>query len=195
MRVIALLGLLIFISCAPQWVNEDLQNEKRPIDFKEAATKQDAVVDSVQVAREDIQPTKPASLSPSIRMKKDVFERFRKEIQKFWQAPYVWGGASPQGTDCSGMIMTIYRNAAHIKIPRNSRLMWQKGDDVRDKELQMGDLVFFNDNTRGNYPSHVGLYIDNGVFIHATSSRGVTTDMLTEEYYKNRYIGARRFLD
>jgi len=192
MRVILLFIVLIFISCAPQWVNEDIANDTEPDDVETVEPKQEAAPDTVDIVEPEKQPVKSAL---SIQMEPDVFERFKAEIQKFWQAPYVWGGASPQGTDCSGMIMTIYRNAADIKIPRSSRLMWQKGDNVYRDELRMGDLVFFNDNPLRNYPSHVGLYIDNGVFIHASSSKGVTTDKLADDYYKDRYIGARRFLD
>jgi hypothetical protein len=185
MRIFVLLLLILFygFSCTPQWaINQ------------EPETGETNGPDDLGVAMETLDEPVPTKTS-TVKIDEDLFEKFKIEIQAFWEAPYVWGGASPQGTDCSGMIMTIYRKAADIKIPRNTRLMWEQGDAVAVDELQMGDLLFFNDNGRNSRPTHVGMFIDKGVFIHASVSRGVTTDQLSKKYYRDRYLGARRFLN
>lgn len=186
MRVFIILILILFcgISCTPQWA---INQEPEPEETRTPGP-QIVVADKPTESVSDKQ-------TASVKMDPKLFEKFKIEIQEFWQAPYVWGGASPQGTDCSGMIMTIYRKAADIKVPRNTRLMWEHGNPIAVDELQMGDLVFFNDNNRAGRPTHVGMFIDSGVFIHASVSRGVTTDRLSEKYYSARYLGARRFLN
>ena len=175
---------LFALSCAPQWATN-----------REVPDQEDRIQESQKVVEKTVEGPGPTNRSSSFQMDEKLFEKFKTEIQQFWEAPYVWGGASPQGTDCSGMIMTIYRKAADIKVPRNTRLMWERGNAVAVEKLQMGDLVFFNDNGRGTRPTHVGIFIDKGVFIHASASRGVTTDRLADGYYSTRYLGARRFLN
>lgn len=188
MRVLMLLIIAVSLvfSCAPKWVVE--QEKQAGAEQKKAEPEAQKPKKTV---KEDAEP-EPAQARQM--MDEELFERFKTEIQKFWKAPYVWGGASPQGTDCSGMIMTIYRNAADMKIPRNTRLLWEKGRPIAADDLRMGDLVFFNENGRGSKPTHVGMYIQKGVFIHASVSQGVTTDKLSDQYYSSRFLGARRLL-
>lgn len=120
-------------------------------------------------------------------------ERFKAEIRRFWQAPYVWGGASPQGTDCSGLVHIIYQRAADMDIPRHTTDLYDQGLAVAADMLRFSDLVFFN-NGRGRVPQHVGLYIENGFFIHASVSSGVTLSRLSDPPFLENYLGARRFL-
>ncbi len=122
-----------------------------------------------------------------------LLERFKAEIRRFWQAPYVWGGASPQGTDCSGLVYIIYQRAAEVDIPRQTADLFDQGLPVPAELLRFTDLVFFN-NGRGRLPTHVGLYIENGFFIHASVSSGVTLSCLSDPPFSENYIGARRFL-
>ncbi len=105
-------------------------------------------------------------------------------------APYRRGGSSARGFDCSGFALHIYRQFG-VNLPHNSAAQSQVGKPVARHELKPGDLVFFR--TRGRRISHVGIYIGNGKFIHASSSRGrVRIDSLNEGYYNKRYAGARR---
>ncbi len=105
--------------------------------------------------------------------------------------PYVWGGTSHNGIDCSGLTSSTY-GENRVKIPRVSRDQWKIGSAPEDRALRNGDLVFFN--TLGVGVSHVGMVVDaaNRRFVQASSSKGVTVSDLDGKYYKTRYLGARR---
>lgn len=103
---------------------------------------------------------------------------------------YRYGGSSSRGFDCSGFTSYIYRRHG-INLPHSSSAQYRVGTPVSRSELRPGDLVFFR--TRGSRISHVGIYIGNGKFVHASSARGrVRIDTLNSGYYKQRYVGARR---
>lgn len=103
---------------------------------------------------------------------------------------YSYGGASRGGFDCSGFTMYVF-NKYGIKLPHSSRAQATMGKPVQKKDLQPGDLVFFQTVRRGI--SHVGIYIGDNKFVHAARyGRGVTTDSLGSSYYAPRYRGARR---
>lgn len=103
--------------------------------------------------------------------------------------PYVYGANGPNSFDCSGFTRYIYSNFL-INIPRTSQSQYYSGTKVEQENIQQGDLVFFNtDTTLG----HVGMYIGNGEFIHASSSKGVTVSSLNDGYYSSRYAGAVRY--
>ena len=105
-------------------------------------------------------------------------------------ARYCYGGSGARGFDCSGFTSYIYRQYG-IRLPHNSAAQYRVGKPVSRNELRSGDLVFFR--TRGRRISHVGIYIGNGKFVHASSARGrVRIDTLTSGYYHQRYVGARR---
>lgn len=110
--------------------------------------------------------------------------------------PYRWGGNTPDsGFDCSGLIGYVYREAVGIQLPRSTREMIDMGaPGVRPGALHSGDLVFFA--TDGNrQASHAGIYVGEGRFVHAPSSGGaVRLDRLSDDYWRSRYLGARRVL-
>ena len=104
---------------------------------------------------------------------------------------YVWGGETPNGFDCSGMVQYILRQAG-VAIPRTAAEQYQAGAPVPSSDLQPGDLVFFSNKTR---VFHVGMYIGGGRFFHASNpKRGLATDLLTQRFYVERFAGARRYL-
>lgn len=104
---------------------------------------------------------------------------------------YRRGGMSRSGFDCSGFVAYVYR-AHGIKLPHSSRTMFGYGTPVVQSNLREGDIVFFADTYRRGI-SHVGIYIGNRQFIHASSRRGgVRIDSLDHPYYRRKYAGARR---
>ena len=108
--------------------------------------------------------------------------------------PYRWGGTDPvDGFDCSGLVLHVYRDALGIQLPRTSREMERAGGRVPLHQLADGDLVFFNTLSRPF--SHVGIYVGEGRFIHAPSSRStVRIDRLEARYWTDRFNGGRRIL-
>ena len=103
--------------------------------------------------------------------------------------PYLWGGTTPAGFDCSGYTQYVFAKSG-ITLPRVSRDQYDVGTSVDFNSLLPGDLVFFSFLSTGEV-SHVGIYLGNGQFISATTSKGVTTYSFTP-YWKNAYVGARR---
>ena len=117
--------------------------------------------------------------------------------KKYLGTRYVYGGASSKGFDCSGFTMYIYDQYGY-NLPHSATSQWNSstGTTVARADLQPGDLVFFCDPARSNGKacSHVGIYIGDGDFIHASSSRsgGVRINSLSESYYDGYYVGAKR---
>lgn len=104
---------------------------------------------------------------------------------------YVWGGMSPRGFDCSGLIGYVMRSVG-VLLPRTAAELYVAGRPVPSDELRVGDIVFFETTRPG--PSHAGIFIGNDQFIHASSGFGrVTVTSMDYPYYKPRYLGARRF--
>jgi len=102
--------------------------------------------------------------------------------------PYVWGGASPSGFDCSGLVVWAFAQAGHPGLPHYTGSLWQLGVAVSYSQLAPGDLVFFYGG------SHVGIYIGGGQFIHAPHTGDVVkiSDLSPGSYYYGVYLGARR---
>ncbi|QHT58852.1 C40 family peptidase [Paenibacillus lycopersici] len=105
--------------------------------------------------------------------------------------PYVYSGTTTKGFDCSGFTMYVFKKLG-VDIPHASQSQARLGKKIAKGDLIPGDLVFFN--TTGNGISHVGIYVGDGKFAHASSSKGVTISGLEESYYSKRYVTARRVM-
>lgn len=117
--------------------------------------------------------------------------RVTQIAMRYTGVPYVFGGTTPNGFDCSGYTRYVFAQAG-IYLPRTADEQYELGRSVSYYNLQPGDLVFFTTYASG--PSHVGIYLGSGQFISATSSRGVMVSRLDSGYWGNRYYGARRIL-
>ena len=101
--------------------------------------------------------------------------------------PYVWGGASPSGFDCSGLVVYVFAQAGRPGLPHYTGSLWQMGVAVSRDQLQAGDLVFFNGL------GHMGIYIGGGQMIHSPHTGDVVKiSDITSGYYLSSYVGARR---
>lgn len=109
--------------------------------------------------------------------------------------PYVYGGSGPNGFDCSGFTMYIYKQFGY-KMSHGASYQYNDGTYVNKSDLQPGDLVFFTPWPSGSGIGHVGIYIGNDEFIHAsTSTTGVIISSLNSGSYVRRYYGARRIFN
>ncbi len=109
------------------------------------------------------------------------------ELSTWIGVPYAYGGESKKGTDCSGMVQTVFKTVYKVSLSRSAYDQKKDCDKVRKKNLKCGDLVFFKINSKKI--SHVGIYLAKNKFIHA-SSKGVMVNDLTEEYYSKYYYSA-----
>ncbi len=106
---------------------------------------------------------------------------------------YRLGGMSRNGIDCSGFTLVTFRDLFRLRLPRTTVLQAKIGRYVAKKSLQPGDLIFFKTG-RGPFGRHVGIYVKNGVFLHASASKGVRYSKLNNPYWKRVYWQARRLL-
>lgn len=118
---------------------------------------------------------------------KDIVSR----AAKYKGVPYVFGGTTPKGFDCSGYVQYVFKDCK-AALPRLADEQALKGVFVTQRQLRPGDLVFFTTYLPG--ASHVGIYAGSGQFWSASSSKGVILSSLKDEYWKTRYYGARRVL-
>ncbi|HHB95217.1 MAG TPA: NlpC/P60 family protein [Campylobacterales bacterium] len=110
--------------------------------------------------------------------------------------PYVWGATGPKCFDCSGFTQKVYRSVG-INLPRVSRSQAKVGELVRFNELQKGDMVFFDTSHQNQGKvNHVGIYLEDGKFIHASSGnhKVVITSFDKKRFYKNRFLWGRRII-
>jgi cell wall-associated NlpC family hydrolase len=101
------------------------------------------------------------------------------------------GGTTKKGVDCSGFVRAVYRNAFHVDLPRTTAGQIRVGIPVSRHALRPGDLVFFSPP---GYPRHVGIYLDNNRFLHASKSTGVTMSAIEGGYWAPYFRTARRIL-
>lgn len=156
--------------------------------------KADGVIDSLTYLRIMKKPfvarkstDKPVNKAAASKLNSSLLSTAKKYIG----IPYKFGGATPKGFDCSGFVQFVFSQHGQ-SLPRGADSQFAIGKPVQRNLLQPGDLVFFTTYESG--PSHNGIYLENGQFIHASSSRGVMISKLGEAYWKSRYLGARRVL-
>ncbi|MEO9171087.1 MAG: C40 family peptidase [Candidatus Baltobacteraceae bacterium] len=109
---------------------------------------------------------------------------------RFLGTPYVFGGTSSSGFDCSGYVQHVFALLG-VNLPRTADAQYDAGHRILGS-MKTGDLVFFHTYAPG--VSHVGIYIGNGSFVHASSSHGVMVSKLSDSYWASRYVGAKRLI-
>lgn len=124
----------------------------------------------------------------------DVGQKIVDAAMQYLDVPYVWAGTSPKGFDCSGLVYYIYKEFGYT-INRTAASIYENGSYVEKSQLKPGDAVCFTNSGSGSSIGHVGIYIGNDQFIHASSSaRKVVISGLSEDYYVRNYVGARRIV-
>jgi peptidoglycan endopeptidase LytE len=163
--------------------------QKLYIEGKVDTARAEVLREKVEKIEEDLKET----ASSEEFAKEDEKEKLITFARKLLNIPYRFGGNSILGIDCSAYVKKVY-GLLGIDLPRTAREQFKEGGEALDKDqLSIGDLVFFR--TYASFPSHVGIYLGNNLFIHASSKgRKVTIDSLETPYYLKRFIGGKRFL-
>ncbi|MGD2187093.1 MAG: NlpC/P60 family protein [Desulfobacterales bacterium] len=122
---------------------------------------------------------------------REIEKRLRQEYRRWKGIRHRLGGSGTRGIDCSGFVKTIYKDVFNIDLPRTSKAQLKHGRPVSFQELQAGDLVFFKPPT---YPRHVGIFLSDSEFVHASKNKGVTLSKIDKTYWRKYYWTARRIL-
>ncbi|NOX88320.1 MAG: hypothetical protein GXO77_04780 [Calditrichaeota bacterium] len=123
-----------------------------------------------------------------ITLKEDAL---RIAAEHWLGTPYQYGGDSRRGIDCSALVRRLYKEAFGIELPRQSAAQRQLGYSVHAPYLKPGDLLFFRFSGEEGI-EHVGVYLGNQQFVHASSKRGVVIDRLDDPYYKKHLVVVKR---
>ncbi len=133
--------------------------------------------------------------SPPPMMAVSSLDEAKSSLMKAYRdwkgTPYVLGGASQMGVDCSKLVNIIFDNYFGIELPTTTKTQLNAGDGIRRAAVRTGDLVFFR---TGRKTLHVGIAVNRGEFLHASTSKGVMISKLGNSYWRNRFLAARRVL-
>jgi hypothetical protein len=142
-----------------------------------------------------------AKKNPSVSLLSSVGlseRQFEDEVKEYLGTPYRKGGTSTKGFDCSGFARTVYDRILGIDLPHNSGDQFNDSalQKINTQELQTGDLVFFagSGKKKKKRINHVGVYLSDGEFIHASSTEGVMVSSLDDKYWKKRFAGSKRYV-
>lgn len=127
---------------------------------------------------------------------KDKQDAMMAEIKSWIGTPYRFGMVEKgKGTDCSGFVGSVFKKVLNVDLPRQSAEMYSAGEPITQKDLKFGDLVFFQNTYKGSKgASHVGIWVGDGKFAHASTTVGVTISELSEDYYTKHYLGCRKII-
>jgi len=139
------------------------------------------------------QPQQPSAPAPKAGSRASK-NRLVQVAESYLGTPYKYGGMSRAGVDCSGYTGLVYREVYGVYLPRTSAKMWKKGRAVSVSAARPGDLCFFRMRGKKGKIDHVGIYMGNNRFIHASTSSGVMYSNLKDDYFSKRFAGIRRVL-
>lgn len=123
-------------------------------------------------------------VSDSEQSQNALLARLYKQYDEWHGVKYRMGGMGKSGTDCSGFVKETFAALFNVELPRSTHQQAKMGADVGEGDLRSGDLVFFQINKR---TQHVGIYLEESKFLHASTSRGVMISSMTHPYWQNRY--------
>lgn len=131
-----------------------------------------------------------SACAPTRTLRTSEIEQKLLQAHEEWRGtPYRLGGTTRNGIDCSSFVQTVMRDYLNQEVPRNTESQLRVGFRVRPQQLQPGDLVFYR---TGRQRLHVGIYINEGRFLHASTSNGVMISRMEETYWSRRFLQARR---
>ncbi len=138
-----------------------------------------------------IQKKKTALPAPVNYSSSRIRAKIMNEFSHWKGTPHKMGGYSKRGIDCSGFTHYIYAKLFYLNVPRSTKKFLTAGVKIKKSRLQPGDLVMFRPHS---YPRHIGIYVGNNKFIHASTSKGVMMSDLDNPYWKKHYKMSRRII-
>lgn len=133
----------------------------------------------------------PSQIAKGYPDSKEIERRIRDEYLRWQGTRHRLGGTSLGGIDCSGFVKEVYQSIFNIELPRTTKEQVKRGTPVKKNQLQAGDLIFFNPPT---YPRHVGIFLSENEFVHASKTEGVIISQIDKYYWGKYYWTARRIL-
>jgi cell wall-associated NlpC family hydrolase len=176
---------------APEQETPDAQVEEREAQEAETRTAGDAPTEEQVQApeQESSQQTGQQGGDASMSKAQRIEAQVRAAAEPWMGTPYKFGGESKNGVDCSGLTKALYEEAFNITLPRTTGKQVNRGRQVSRSNLRPGDLIFFR---TGDQAKHVGIYLDDRKFVHASSSQGVTISPMKYDYWQEHYWQTRR---
>lgn len=178
------LALVMVISGCSAPVKQQQVNAQYSLPLVKTRTVAVDIPKSAPPAPQAIQDFRPQHVSPAV-IRKALLDEHRRWVG----TPYALGGTTHHGIDCSALMQHVFGEAFAFELPRTTEEQALEGDRVAEQNLKAGDLVFFQ--PPGPY-NHVGVYVGDGYFLHASSSQGVKLSRLDNVYWKRYYWQARR---
>ena len=133
----------------------------------------------------------PTASAPDRQKATTTEQQLRAATDRWRGTPYDLGGTTLEGVDCSAFVQALYRNVLGMPLPRTTRQQANTGHSVPVEQAQPGDLVFFRPSRKSR---HVGVYLGDGEFAHASTSQGVMVSRVSEAYWEDAYWMTRRIL-
>lgn len=142
---------------------------------------------SLESPANTVQPSESTASLPA-NLPDELKKVFLAQHKEWYGTRYRMGGLSRKGVDCSGFVYLTFQERLGMTLPRDTSKQVREGRDIAKKDLQVGDLVFF----RTGRNNHVGIYMDNGQFLHASTRAGVKISRLGDSYWARTYWKAKR---
>lgn len=187
--VITLLSTLFFTGCSYKTTEEKVdvskyQNAEKQVSIHQKVTFPNNKLNVNKAKSIDVFNTKSDYTSKQVKINNNLFDFYNN-----WEGVrYKMGGTSKNGIDCSGFVQKALKEKFNLTLPRSTGEQARIGKPIKKSELQMGDLVFF----KTGRTNHVGIYIEDGKFMHASTKIGVTISELESDYFAKNYWKAQR---
>ena len=202
LSILILLSFTIMTGCSTYHElseNDSKTKKKKGVDEYKNSTELVATntfANKTSIKRENLESIS-SSISGIINTSNLSTTKDREEVMykviEYLNTPYLWGGTSKRGIDCSGFVQAVMYQALGVTLPRTSYEMSNVGEDVDRANLKFGDLLFFDTRGRGRV-SHVGIYMEDGYFVQSGSRTGVAVASLDSDYYSTHFLKAKRVL-